>query len=33
MALLAGRDDPPCGTLDALGVGDGRPAELHDHGA
>ena len=27
------RDDPPRGALDALGVGDGGAAELHDHGA
>ena len=29
VALLARGDDPPGGALEALGVGDGRPAELH----
>ena len=33
MAELARADDPPRGALDALGVGDGGAAELHDHGA
>ncbi len=33
LALLARLDDPARGALDALGVGDGRAAELHHDGA
>ena len=33
LALLAGGDDPLGDRLQPLGVGDGSPAELHDHGA
>jgi hypothetical protein len=33
VTLLAGAHDPARGALEALGIGDGRAAELHDDGA